>query len=178
VSTPNHGELPLTVQFTERSSGSSPAGWGLRRRHDLERASPAHVYGQAGSYDVRLTVTGPGGTDTLLRQRAEVVQPSVDPVRDFAGAPTSGPAPLSVVVQRPLDGHADLVELGLRRRHRLEPALPEAHVSQVGTYTVSLTVTGPLGLSNQTAVDFVTASEPPPAVGFSAAPLSGSTRWA
>ncbi|HIG85961.1 MAG TPA: PKD domain-containing protein, partial [Planctomycetes bacterium] len=57
--------------------------------------SPSHVYSVAGTYSVSLTVTGPGGSDTLTRTNyIDVTEPA--PVAGFSGTPTSGTSPLTV----------------------------------------------------------------------------------
>lgn len=67
---PLRGRAPLTVQFTDTSTGDVESwtwqfgdGTGSAARH------PAHVYQQPGVYTVTLTVTGRGGlTDTATRE--------------------------------------------------------------------------------------------------------------
>jgi PKD repeat protein len=52
------GFAPFTAQFTDQSSGvghEPPVE--LRRRHELERAAPQHVYAVPGFYTVSLMVT-------------------------------------------------------------------------------------------------------------------------
>jgi PKD repeat protein len=65
---PTMGEVPLPVQFTDTSSGSI-AGWlwDFGDGSTSTSQSPVHTYSEAGIYTVQLTVTGPGGSNTLTR---------------------------------------------------------------------------------------------------------------
>jgi tripartite motif-containing protein 71 len=62
---PMIGRAPLSVTFTDRSTGS-PDTWlwtfGDGETSDLQ--APVHVYGRAGIYIARLKVTNAGGSDT------------------------------------------------------------------------------------------------------------------
>jgi PKD repeat protein len=70
---PLRGRAPLTVQFTDTSTGEVESwtwefgdGSGSTARH------PAHVYPQPGVYDVSLTVTGRGGLTDILTRAAYI----------------------------------------------------------------------------------------------------------
>jgi len=60
---PTSGSVPLTVQFTDKSTGSITAwdwNFGDVPLHSSSR-SPSHIYVLPGDYTVTLTVTGSGG---------------------------------------------------------------------------------------------------------------------
>ena len=67
--TPTSGTTPLTVAFSDLSGGGPVADWswtfGDGATSTLQ--NPSHTYTVAGTYDVQLTVSGPGGSDTLSR---------------------------------------------------------------------------------------------------------------
>ena len=67
--TPTSGTQPLTVAFTDLSGGGPSTSWawdfGDGATSSLQ--NPSHIYTGAGSYEVSLTVTGPGGASTLTR---------------------------------------------------------------------------------------------------------------
>ncbi|MBN2416072.1 aryl-sulfate sulfotransferase [bacterium] len=68
------GVYPLTVQFTDESSGTI-AGWSWHFG-DGDTSStqhPEHTYLYADSFSVGLTVSGPGGSDCLVRDGYIVV---------------------------------------------------------------------------------------------------------
>ena len=62
---PTIGIAPLSVSFTDRSSGSiSSWSWDFGDGAIVNIQNPSHNYNVANSYTVKLTVTGPGGSDT------------------------------------------------------------------------------------------------------------------
>jgi PKD repeat protein len=68
TATPLSGSAPLTVKFTDASSGSITAwSWSFGNGATSTLQSPTHTYSTAGTYSVSLTVTGPGGTNTLTK---------------------------------------------------------------------------------------------------------------
>ena len=167
LTSPNSGEAPLTLQFQDRSSGTITSWlWDFGDGASSSTASPQHLYVQPGVYDVRLTVGGSLGSDTLLRQRAVVVQPSVIPSADYAVLPATGPAPLSTVFSDLSSGSISAWswDFGDGTGSSLRNV---KHVyAEVGSYTVSLTVTGATGTSNKTVVDAVRTTELPPSADF------------
>lgn len=67
---PLSGELPLMVQFTDRSLGLVESwDWNFGDGTNSNERHPTHTYQAAGTYDVSLTVTGPKGTDKKTRPR-------------------------------------------------------------------------------------------------------------
>ncbi len=65
---PTSGVAPLTVAFTNTSTGSITSyAWTFSDGGTSTAASPSHVYSAAGTYTVKLTVTGPGGSNTQTR---------------------------------------------------------------------------------------------------------------
>ena len=65
---PLSGSVPLTVTFTNQSSGEITAyEWAFGDGMTGTITHPVHVYATTGVYTVSLTASGPGGTDTLTR---------------------------------------------------------------------------------------------------------------
>lgn len=63
--TPTNGVDPLTVSFTDQSTGDITSyEWNFGDGQTSVEHNPTHTYDTIGSYPVSLTVTGPGGTDT------------------------------------------------------------------------------------------------------------------
>jgi PKD repeat protein len=64
VGSPTSGNVPLTVNFTDLSTGDiTSRSWTFGDTGTSTAQNPSHTYSSAGTYPVSLTVTGPGGSD-------------------------------------------------------------------------------------------------------------------
>ena len=65
------GTAPLTVQFTDQSTGDEITSWAWDFENDgtvdSTDQSPSHIYDTAGTYTVNLTVTNAGGSDSEVK---------------------------------------------------------------------------------------------------------------
>lgn len=62
---PTTGDAPLTVQFTDQSTGTATAwAWSFGDGGASALQNPSHAYANAGTYTVTLTVTGLLGSDS------------------------------------------------------------------------------------------------------------------
>ncbi len=67
---PTYGEGPLTVQFSDKSGGEIESwAWDFDGGGAVDSGdqNPTFVYSSSGSYDISLTVTGAGQTDTTTK---------------------------------------------------------------------------------------------------------------
>jgi PKD repeat protein len=74
---PTSGQAPLTVQFTDQSSGPV-TGWNWSFGDGSANSSaqnPSHVYNSAGSFTATLTVTGNSGQTSSKSQTITVANP-------------------------------------------------------------------------------------------------------
>lgn len=97
------------------------------------------------------------------------------PVADFSASPTSGTAPLTVNFTNLSTGTISTYAWSFGDGGTSSLKNP-SHTYGAGTYTVSLTVTGPAGSDTKTRTDYITVSPPPPpapVADFSASPTSG-----
>ena len=62
---PTNGMAPLTVVFTNHSSGATNYYWSFGDGNSSTSDNPANVYTNVGTYSVTLTGIGPGGTNSL-----------------------------------------------------------------------------------------------------------------
>ena len=89
------GSAPLAVQFSDTSLGTITSWqWDFGEGGTSTERSPSHRYTLAGSYTVRLTVSGPGGTDTSVL---------TDPITVQLGPPVSlevSPSSATLAVQK------------------------------------------------------------------------------
>ena len=60
--------MPLPVNFINLSEGNFDSSlWEFGDGITMTETSPGHIYKAAGVYTVTLTVSGPGGSDTLVQ---------------------------------------------------------------------------------------------------------------
>ncbi len=93
------GTAPLTVHFTDQSTGT-PTAWSWDFDNDgtadSSEQNPAHTYGAAGTYSVKLTVTNAGGSDFELKTgyitAAVPETPGADPPPAEPESPIAAPA--------------------------------------------------------------------------------------
>ena len=64
---PTTGTAPLTVQFTDESTGATLWSWNFGDGRTSIAQSPSHTYNEPGTYTVALTVTNAGGSDTKTK---------------------------------------------------------------------------------------------------------------
>jgi len=76
IGNPRSGSAPLSVQFTDASTGSiSTWSWTFGDGGTSSQQNPSHVYSNPGTYTVSLTVTGSSGSDTETKVDYITVQP-------------------------------------------------------------------------------------------------------
>lgn len=69
LASPTAGIAPLTVAFTDTSTGTvTSRSWTFGDQSGSNAQNPTHTYTQAGLYTVTLTVTGPGGSSSSSKQ--------------------------------------------------------------------------------------------------------------
>jgi PKD repeat protein len=97
---PTAGSAPLTVSFTDTSTGN-PTSWswdfgdpGSGSANTSTSQNPSHDYESDGTYTVALTATNANGSTT--KTVTDLVVVGTAPVAAFSGSPTSGAGPLAV----------------------------------------------------------------------------------
>lgn len=95
------GPVPLTVRFSDQSTGRVTAyQWNFSDGGSSSDQNPVHVFNTPGTYNVLLSVSGPGGTSNTLRQ--VVVQgPTNTPPPTLTTVPTNTAVPTNVPLQPP-----------------------------------------------------------------------------
>ena len=170
---PTSGVAPLTVSFTDQSTGEITSWlWDFGDGNTDSTRNPIHTYASPGTYTVTLTVTGPGGGDTALKADYITVNyPAI--VADFAATPTSGPAPLTVSFTDQSTGDITSWLWNFGDGNTDSTRNPIHTYASPGTYTVTLTVSGPDGSDTAVKADYITVNYPAPVAAFAAAPTSG-----
>ncbi|OPX63659.1 MULTISPECIES: PKD domain-containing protein [unclassified Methanoregula] len=177
------GDAPLTVRFTDLSTGEGITAWAWDFDNDgtvdSNEQNPEYTYSSAGTYSVKLVVTGTGGDgDSTKADYITVTQAVIPaPVAGFFADNTSGAEPFTVrfadASTGDITGYAwDFDSNGIIDSTEKEPVYTYSHA---GTFTVTLNVTGPGGYDDEIKTDYITVT---PAVAapdakFSANPLSG-----
>lgn len=182
TATPTSGENPLTVAFSDASSGSvDNYSWTFGDGGTSTAQNPSHTYTAAGSYDVSLTVSNAGGNDTHTCVGCIVVTdppppPPAAPTADFTATPTSGDSPLTVAFTDASSGTVDDYSWTFGDGSTSSAQSPSHTYTSAGSYTVTLTVSNAGGSDTMTCSACINVSEPPPPVpvaDFTATPTSG-----
>jgi uncharacterized repeat protein (TIGR01451 family) len=152
------GIAPVMAIFTNTSTGDfSSSLWDFGDGMTSTLSSSTHTYASAGVYTVALTVTGLGGTDTHTVTNAVTVYAPVHAA--FTATPASGTPPLTVIFTNTSTGTftSSLWSFGDGLTSTL--ACPTHVYSVVGTYTVTLTVSGPGGMDALNVSNAVTVQK-------------------
>jgi PKD repeat protein len=162
--TPKSGSRPLTVTFIDSSKGSITSKlWEYKLNSvstwttfTLDRTS-SFSFVNAGIYDVRLTVTGQGSSDSKTEPRFITVNEAT-PVAAFSGMPTSGSQPLNVQFTDASTGIITSYTWNFGDGGSSNIQNPSHQYTTDGTYTVNLIVTGPGGSSLKTEPNYISVA--------------------
>jgi PKD repeat protein len=177
TATPVSGTAPLTVNFVSTSTDATSYLWDFDNdgSDDATGASVSHQYTAVGSYSVKLTVSGPGGTDSITETDYITVQPPPVPVAGFTATPVSGTVPLTVnFVSTSTDATSYLWDFENDGSDDATGASVSHQYTAAGTYSVRLTVSGPGGTDSITETDYITVNENSPHAAFTGTPTSGT----
>lgn len=160
---PTTGNAPLTVVFTDRSSGSPTSwNWDFGDGQTSTQQNPVHIFFAQGDYSVTLTVTNSKGTSTITKQYLIHVLPALKSI--FTANPKSGVAPLVVGFTDISTGNPQTWTWNFGDGTTDTTPNPVHTFTNKGVYAVSLTVTNGIQTDTSTqaivvggvpAVDFV-----------------------
>jgi PKD repeat protein len=161
---PSEGIAPLTVNFTDLSTGDIGIWqWDFDSDAEVDSHSrnPEYVYSNPGSYTVSLTVSGPGGSNTETKVHYITVYAAAN--ADFSASPTIGAAPLTVTFTDLSTGDIDTWEWDFDNDGVIDSNLrnPQHTYNNPGNYTVGLTVSGSGGSDTETKLDYITVCAAP-----------------
>jgi PKD repeat protein len=157
---PTNGTAPLLVTFTDTSTGSiTNRFWdfGGGATTNVTTNGVSHTY-SAGTYSVKLIVTGLGGASTNTQSNYITVTPP-PPVALFTGSPTNGTVPLMVNFADNSTGTitSNFWSFGDGGTTNFTAATNVAYTySTAGVYTVTLIVTGSGGAGTNQQAKLVT----------------------
>ena len=146
TATPTTGTVPLTVQFTDVSTGAASWSWAFGDGATSTSQNPSHMYTAAGTYIATLTVTNPGGSSSKQLQITVTVQP---PVANFTATPTTGKVPLAVQFTDASTGATSWSWVFGDGTPTSTDQSPLHTYTEAGDYTAILTVTNDAGSSTK-----------------------------
>ena len=183
---PTTGDAPMTVQFTDLSTcmaeqifyedwgtlystiesasygGISDWSWDFGDGEISTERNPVHIYQIPGTYTVKLTVTGPGGSSN--KDEHNYIHTTVPPVpvADFMGIPRSGDGPLTVqFIDQSTNVSSWLWDFGDGATSTEQnPSHIYMH-NNISDYTVTLTIEGPSGSDTITKENYIHINMPP-----------------
>jgi PKD repeat protein len=171
------GPSPLTVKFTNQSTGNiTSQQWNFGDGESSTEASPTHIFQAVGTYNVILTVTGPGGSTSVTRQ-ITVQNPSIPaPLAGLVASATEGDAPLTVQFDATdSSGQIDTYNWDFGDGQTGNGQVVTHTYTTPGPYQASLTVVGPGGQAKASVTINVTQQPDAPTAAFTASTNSGTT---
>ena len=174
--TPTTGTAPLTVNFSDQSTGSPTSwAWDFGDGGTSAQQNPSHTYATPGVYTVSLTATNSAGSDTATRVDYITVNAPPPPTAAFNGTPTTGTAPLTVNFSDQTIGGPTSWSWDFGDGNTSTAQNPSHTYATPGVYTVSLTATNSAGSDTATQVDYITVTAPPPpTAAFNGTPTTGT----
>lgn len=168
---PTAGQPPLTVTFTDTSSGMINSRlWDFGDGITSTLQNPIHKYSNIGTYTVTLDISGPAGNDK--EEKAGYITLAYPPVAGFSASPIEGNAPMTVTFTDTSTGTITswLWDFGDQTSSTLKN--PKHVYTWNDIFTVSLTAIGPGGSDLEEKTDLITVYMAPTA-DFSATPTFG-----
>ena len=201
-----NGPAPLTVQFTDTSAGSVTSyHWNFSDGTGSTDRNPSHIFNTPGTYNVFLTIIGPGGS-TSTRREVTVQGPTQTPPPTLTSVPataTTAATATSTAKATATTAAAPVANFSQTPAGDLTVQFTDASTSSTGgitgwlwdfgdstsstepsplhsyavggDYTVSLTVSDAGGSNTTSQTVSVAAPAQPPAANFSAAPAGDLT---
>ncbi|MHC4103560.1 MAG: S8 family serine peptidase, partial [Planctomycetota bacterium] len=144
-----------SIDETESYGGITTWTWDFGDGTTSNERNPAHTYQDIGSYTVRLNVVGPGGSDSKTRFEYVKVTMYSAPVANFSVKPRSGSDPLAVQFTDTSTGRVSSWLWDFSDGTTSTQQNPNHTYKNVGSYKVSLTVTGPGGSDSKTEESYI-----------------------
>ncbi|PWR75016.1 PKD domain-containing protein [Methanospirillum stamsii] len=177
IGVPTEGDAPLTVQFTDKSLGIPTSwSWEFGDGGTSTEKNPLYVYQNPGVYSVTLTAKNIVSSQSVTKKDyITVYEPIKPPVADFNGNPTSGMVPLTVTFTDLSTNEPETWSWIFGDGGTSAEQNPVHTYTEVGVYTVNLTVSNRAGTSSKEKPEFIHAqpSVIPPVADFNGNPTSG-----
>jgi PKD repeat protein len=155
---PSSGSMPLTVSFTDQSTGLPTAWkWAFGDGNASTEKNPVHTFNKSGLYSVTLTASNANGSNALTKTGCIAVSSSL--AAAFSAAPTSGSAPLIVSFTDQSIGSPNSWKWVFGDGNILTGKNTVHVYNKAGRYTVSLTVDNPGSSSTETRTGYIEVSK-------------------
>ena len=165
TASPLSGVLPLTVTFTNQSTGNySSLLWNFGDGTNSTATNPSHTYASVGSYTVTLTARGVGGTGVLTKSQYINVTAVNQVVAGFTASPLSGVLPLTVTFTNQSTGNYSSLLWNFGDGMNSTATNPSHTYTAAGVYTVSLTAYGANNTGVLTKSAYIVVQSPGAAV--------------
>jgi PKD repeat protein len=161
VADTTNGMAPLTVNFTNLTTGALTYDWTFGDSNSSSAVDPVNTFTNAGIYSITLMAIGPGGASALTLTNYVVVTNPPPPAVDFVADVTNGVAPLTVNFTN-LSTGALTYDWTFGDENSSSEANPLNTYTNAGVYSVTLTATGPGGITTLTLTNYVLVTNPPP----------------
>ena len=175
---PVSGQMPLTVQFTDRSGGNPNSwDWDFGDGGSSSLQNPSHTYTFPGIFGVRLTVRSTVGSDTEYRKQVITVTERVQaPDALFTASSLSGTAPHPVQFTDQSTGNPTSWAWSFGDGSTSSAGSPAHTYTTPGTYLVRLTVANSGGTdSSQQTVTVTAPTTTAPPTTTTAPPVTTTT---
>lgn len=157
---PTTGNAPLSVAFTDRSSGYPTSwNWNFGDGQESDKQNPVHTYWPGGEYAVTLTATNDYGRSSVTKDYYIHVMPALN--AKFTADPKSGPAPLVVKFTDTSTGSPESWTWDFGDRTISTSPNPVHAYTEQGAYDVVLTVRR--GLNEASSTQTITVGGVPSA---------------
>ncbi len=157
TASPTAGLAPLTVQFTDTSTGSPTAwAWTFGDGGTSTAQNPQHTYAAPGLYTVTLTATNEYGSDYELKTDYITVYGPV--TAQFTATPTAGIAPLTVQFTDLSTGGPTSWLWTFGDGNTSTSQNPQHTYTTAGTHTVTLTASHPYDSDTETKTAYITVA--------------------
>jgi PKD repeat protein len=160
TASPTNGVAPLSVSFTDASSGSPTSwSWTFGDTGTSTLQSPSHIYATPGSYTVTLIASNMGGSSTNTKVNL-ITALTPPPAASFTASPTTGAAPWSVSFADHSSGSVTGWAWAFGDGNTSGSQNPSDIYVNPGVYTVQEIVSGLGGSSTDTVVNLINVYDP------------------
>ena len=164
---------PLTVQFTDTSTGSPTSwSWDFGDGKTSNQKNPTHTYAAQGTYTVSLVASNSTGPSQPVTKSVNVTQPPA-PTASFSWSAAASP-PLTIQVTDTSTGSPTSWSWDFGDNSTSTVRNPSHTYAGEGTYTVTLVASNSTGPSEPVTRTVTVSAAPPPPSSLTLNPIADS----